>query len=92
MADLHKFPEEVMFNQSNFQLCVGYGANRRLGSSTLAESNFNDATASLFSDHAELRNPEEWLLRLDYAASKKSDVQEANRQRFIQVKELLLKM
>jgi predicted ATP-binding protein involved in virulence len=45
----------------------------------------------LFSDQAELRNAEEWLLQLDYAATKQPEDTE-QRQRFEQVKELLLKI
>src|SRR5262249_37444056 len=48
--------------------CCAYGAGRRVGAASLSESGTADPTASLFSDKAELRNPEEWLLRLDYAA------------------------
>jgi hypothetical protein len=71
-------------------LCCAYGAGRRVGAALLSDSGPDDPTASLFSDKADLRNPEEWLLRLDYAASKPSDVQEQQRGRLAQVKELLL--
>jgi predicted ATP-binding protein involved in virulence len=68
----------------------GYGAARRLSSSALSEPESSDSTASLFSDKAELRNAEEWLLRLDYSASKASEHQQQQRQRLKQVKQLLL--
>jgi predicted ATP-binding protein involved in virulence len=51
-----------------------------------------DATASLLRDDAELVNAEEWLLRLDYSASKKSKVQESQRARREQVEQLLIKI
>ena len=52
--------------------CFGYGATRRMGTSVLSDSKEDDPTASLFSDEAVLRNSEEWLLRLDYTAGKRS--------------------
>jgi hypothetical protein len=70
--------------------CCAYGAGRRMGVAALSESGPDDPTASLFSDRADLRNPEEWLLRLDYAASKPSDSQDRHRERLKQVKQLLL--
>src|SRR5207248_458945 len=60
-------------------------AGRRLGSSSLTQDDTDDATASLFSDKAELRNAEEWLLRLDYSASKPSPIQQQQSQRLSQV-------
>jgi predicted ATP-binding protein involved in virulence len=57
---------------------------------SLSESGTDDPTASLFSDKADLRNPEEWLLRLDYAAAKQSDIQDQQQRRLSQVKDLLL--
>ena len=70
--------------------CCGYGAGRRMGAAALSDSGPDDAIASLFSDKADLRNPEEWLLQLDYAAVKPSDIQEQQRVRLAQVEELLL--
>ena len=69
--------------------CCAYGAGRRVGSASLSEPKSDDAVATLFSDKAELRNPEEWLIRLDYAAMKVRKDKGAE-QRFVQVKELLL--
>ncbi|MBI3467363.1 MAG: AAA family ATPase [Planctomycetes bacterium] len=60
-------------------VCYGYGATRRLGGVSLKKRMLEDATASLFSDRAELRNAEEWLLQLDYAASKQSAAQESRK-------------
>jgi hypothetical protein len=50
----------------------------------------DDATANLFSDDAPLRNAEEWLLRLDYAASKESAIQDEKRRRRDFVRDLLI--
>jgi hypothetical protein len=61
-----------------------------MGEGSLSDSGSDDPTASLFSDKADLRNPEEWLLRLDYAAAKPSNVRDQQKQRLAQVKELLL--
>jgi hypothetical protein len=70
--------------------CCGYGAGRRVGAASLSESGLDDATASLFSDKADLRNPEEWLLRLDYSAAKPSAVQDRQRRQLSQAKQLLV--
>jgi AAA domain, putative AbiEii toxin, Type IV TA system/AAA domain len=71
-------------------LCYAYGAGRRLRSSSLNEPEPDDATRSLFHDDAELRNAEEWLLRIDYSASKPSEIQERQRERLDHVKALLI--
>src|SRR5207248_7542436 len=74
--------------------CCAYGAGRRVGIASFSEPGTgryedDDPTATLFSDRAELRNPEEWLLRLDYA--KKSRKQEEEPQdRLRQAKDLLI--
>lgn len=69
--------------------CFAYGAGRRVGSVSLTEGEVDDPTATLFSDRAELRNPEEWLLQLDYAA--KSNTRDKDAQhRLAHAKELLL--
>jgi hypothetical protein len=70
--------------------CCGYGAGRRMGATSLSETGPGDPTASLFSDKADLRNPEEWLLWMDYAAAKPSQVKQHWVKRLAQVKELLL--
>ncbi len=64
-----------------------YGAGRRTSSSRLASERRDDPLASLFSEDASLRNAEEWLLQLDYAASKTK--QEQFLHRLQQVKKLL---
>lgn len=49
--------------------CYAYGANRRMGETSLSEFMFADSCASLFSDEA-LINAEEWLLQADYAVAR----------------------
>ena len=46
-----------------------------MGTGTLADSDDDNRTLSLFDENAALRNAEEWLLRTDYAASKRSAIQ-----------------
>lgn len=50
--------------------CYAYGANRRMGETSLSEALSADSCASLFSDDAALINSEEWLLRADYAVAR----------------------
>jgi len=71
-------------------MCYGYGALRRLGSTSLRSTEAGDATSSLFRDDVDLVDAEEWLLRLDYSASKSSEIQEQQQKRREQVKDLLL--
>jgi predicted ATP-binding protein involved in virulence len=69
----------------------GYGANRYMdsvGSSPIGAVAANSET--LFNDDAKLINAEEWLLQLDYAASKESSVKEFAAKKRNQVKEILL--
>jgi predicted ATP-binding protein involved in virulence len=53
-----------------------YGSNRSIGTSSLSENDFDKSTATLFDSNAKLINAEEWLLQLDYAASKDSDIKD----------------
>ena len=48
--------------------CYAYGAARSMGTGTLAESDVESRTNSLFDENVGLRNAEEWLLRTDYRA------------------------
>lgn len=68
----------------------GYGAGRRMGTTNLSDSENDDAYASLFSDIANLRNAEEWLLQLDYSANKQSEIQERSAERLEQVISVLI--
>lgn len=53
-------------------LCVlGYGATRRMAAGRVFDVPSEDPVATLFAD-APLRNAEEWLLQIDYLASKDS--------------------
>ena len=70
--------------------CCGFGAARRFGNSVLFDGTEKDPIGTLFSDKADLRNPEEWLLRLDYAAYQTSALKGQRRQRFNQIVELIL--
>jgi energy-coupling factor transporter ATP-binding protein EcfA2 len=71
-------------------VCYGYGAARRMAERSLPEEAPDTGTETLFSYHADLRNAEDWLLRADYAASKKSPQQKRQQERLEQIKELLL--
>ena len=71
-------------------LLYAYGAGRRMGPASLSGPEGDDEIASLFTDQAILRNAEEWLIRLDYAASKASDQRDRQKARFEQVQQLLL--
>lgn len=65
-------------------ICYGYGAGRTTGNSTIIENPVNtDACASLFDDRADLLNPEEWFLNIDYgirllADNKRKQLSDAN--------------
>lgn len=53
-------------------ICYGYGAGRTVGNSTLSETPITtDTCASLFDDRADLLNPEEWFLQMEYSSLKK---------------------
>jgi hypothetical protein len=73
-------------------VCYAYGAGRRLGVTSLRWPELDDATVSLFSDDVPLRNAEEWLLRLDYSASKASAIRKRQHERLQQVKCFLRKI
>ncbi|RIY07250.1 hypothetical protein D0T11_17060 [Hymenobacter rubripertinctus] len=52
--------------------CLGYGAGRTIGSSTLGRKfTSKEEFASLFDDRADLLNPEEWFLQMEYSSLKK---------------------
>src|SRR5258708_33066523 len=70
-------------------LCFGYGANRRMGESSLCTLLDNNSE-TLFDEKAKLINAEEWLLQLDYAASKASHVRDFPVKRRNQVKQILI--
>lgn len=69
--------------------CFGYGANRKMGISSLSSSTgFN--SESLFNEDERLINAEEWLLQLDYAASKDSELKNFAINKRKQVMEILI--
>ena len=70
--------------------CYAYGAARSMGAGTLADSDDDSRTLSLFDENVELRNAEEWLLRTDYAASKKSAIQAEAKTRAKLIKSVLI--
>lgn len=73
-----------------FPLLCAYGAGRRVGTVAFTENSTNDfPSATLTTDLAELRSPEEWLISLDYTAAKKSRYQDLQTKRRIQALELL---
>ena len=83
----HRRNDSIPLAASITPWCCAYGVSRRFGSEPL-NPEVDDSTATLFSDHAELRKPEEWLLQLDYASAKTNDKDAQHR--LAQVKELLL--
>lgn len=70
--------------ETNEFVCYGYGASRTTGNSTLSETPETvDTCASLFDDRADLQNPEEWFLNIDYgirllADDKRKQLSDAN--------------
>jgi energy-coupling factor transporter ATP-binding protein EcfA2 len=69
---------------------IGYGVGRRLGHPSLTHGSDADSVGTLFDEYALLRNAEEWLLLLDYTASKESEVQAQQKTRLEQIKQLLI--
>jgi predicted ATP-binding protein involved in virulence len=69
--------------------CFGYGANRKMSSGGLSKL-LNNNSETLFNENARLINAEEWLLQLDYAASKESDVKNFAIAKRDQVKKILI--
>jgi predicted ATP-binding protein involved in virulence len=50
--------------------CIGYGANRKMGTMSWTEKLSSDNTSTLFSDEEKLINAEDWLLQADYAVAR----------------------
>jgi predicted ATP-binding protein involved in virulence len=82
-------PLQIDGQPTDFPCFCGYGASRRLGSSGLSDPECDEPGLTLFSDRTTLRNAEEWLLRLDYAASKGAPSQE-RRVHYERIRALLL--
>ncbi|HEY4148419.1 MAG TPA: AAA family ATPase, partial [Chitinophagaceae bacterium] len=68
---------------------LGYGANRLMSTNSITESK-TENPETLFNDEAKLINAEEWLLQLDYAASKDSDIKSFAETKRNQVKQILI--
>lgn len=71
-------------------LTFAYGAGRRPGPSSLSGPISVNPVNSLFHDDVDLIDAEEWLLRADYSASKRSVVQKRQQNRLEQIKHLLI--
>jgi predicted ATP-binding protein involved in virulence len=69
--------------------CFGYSANRKMGTSSLSKL-LEENSDTLFDENARLINAEEWLLQLDYAASKDSDIKNFAINKRDQVKQILI--
>jgi len=72
--------------------CYAYGTGRRLGVSSLNRKESDTVSESLFFEDAKLLNAEEWLLRLDYSASKRSSIQEQQKKHLEMAKNVLIKV
>jgi energy-coupling factor transporter ATP-binding protein EcfA2 len=73
--------------------CYGYGANRRMGETSLSETLSSDGCTSLFSDNVSLINAEEWLLQADYAVSRSAPDNKPQRERrFYLIQDILKKL
>jgi predicted ATP-binding protein involved in virulence len=87
------FVQDQLLYREEFEhlKCFGYGANRSMSNSSLAES-MSENSETLYNDNAKLINSEEWLLQLDYAASKESEVKKIAQKKRDQVKQILLEI
>jgi hypothetical protein len=77
---------------TEFPLCFSYGAGRRSGRSSLGDDRESKASAGLVFDDTELIDAEEWLLLLDYSASKDTGSVGKPLQRLKQVKALMVEI
>jgi energy-coupling factor transporter ATP-binding protein EcfA2 len=73
--------------------CYGYGANRKMGKTSLAESLSSERFASLFLDDFTLINAEEWLLQADYSVARSApDNKPRLERRFYLIQDILKKL
>jgi hypothetical protein len=84
--------DKLYVNGNDYPFCCGYGAGRRSSPLPLAHPDLSDPAESLFFDDGSLRNAEEWLLQLDYSASKTSKIQPRQQRRLDMVKDILVKV
>jgi AAA domain, putative AbiEii toxin, Type IV TA system/AAA domain len=73
-------------------ICYAYGTGRRSGLSSLHHELYAREPESIFFEDTALLNAEEWLLRLDYSAAKRSGIQEQQRIRLEMVKDILVRV
>lgn len=75
-------------------VCFAYGASRRMGDTSLSDTEEDSPFASLFSENVALINAEEWLLQADYAAhaAKSTGAQKRAKERRDKIKKVLLKL
>lgn len=74
--------------------CIGYGAARRMGETSLSDRVEDDPFAGLFSDNVTLLNAEEWLLQADYAThvAKSEAAKNRSGRRRDEIKEVLINL
>ncbi len=74
-------------------IIYAYGASRRMGAGSLAETQDTDNSATLFFDDISLVNAEEWLLQADFAVKSADDENKFYfENRFKKIKELLINL
>ncbi|MCB0521711.1 MAG: AAA family ATPase [Lewinellaceae bacterium] len=61
-------------------VCFGYGASRHISVSSMTESKSNFRAMTLFNENTPLLNAEEWLVEIDYRATKSENGHYAERQ------------
>jgi len=76
----------------SYATCFAYGASRRMGPAAMNQSLPQDTTLTLFTEDWPLRNIEEWLMQLDYASSKNSEVRKEIRQLRDRVSDILCEL
>ncbi len=89
-AEFNRSISGFSFEPGQCPLGIGYGVTRQLSRMSIVEEPPSDSTASLYSHDVRLRNPEEWLLELDYSASKPSPIAERQEQRLREVQGILV--
>ena len=81
----------IAIHEHDNPLCYAYGTGRRLGVSSLNPEKSDSVAESLFFEDTSLLNAEEWLLRLDYSASKVSRIQQQQAKRLEMARHVLIK-
>ena len=59
---------EGRFSEIGNLIVYGYGTSRKMGNTSLTDTENQDNTASLFDEYVMLPNAEEWLIQTDYAS------------------------